>query len=172
MRLPGPKNPENWQNLHRLAKLGLVLGNMLTSSYRSTLARVLGPNTTLYSFAVVPAKLRIKVGRDACEITQSFEVSSTVHIAFIVGQHEPEAFPSCIRSRLLHRIEEPDQFTEGKRPTRGFLRKAEFSVVLVKHPILDQRPRRSRSQANDVRCSSLRESLKSSSESWSSFPAA
>jgi hypothetical protein len=24
MRLPGPKNPENWQNLHRVAKLGLV----------------------------------------------------------------------------------------------------------------------------------------------------
>ena len=23
MRLPGPKNPENWQNLHRVAKLGL-----------------------------------------------------------------------------------------------------------------------------------------------------
>ena len=24
MRLPGPKNPENWQNLHRVAKLGLA----------------------------------------------------------------------------------------------------------------------------------------------------
>jgi hypothetical protein len=23
MRLPGPKAPENWQNLHRVAKLGL-----------------------------------------------------------------------------------------------------------------------------------------------------
>jgi hypothetical protein len=23
MRLPGPKNPKNWQNLHRVAKLGL-----------------------------------------------------------------------------------------------------------------------------------------------------
>src|SRR5260370_42370392 len=27
MRLPGPKNPENWQNLHRVAKLGLAAFN-------------------------------------------------------------------------------------------------------------------------------------------------
>jgi hypothetical protein len=24
MRFPGPKNPKNWQNLHRVAKLGLA----------------------------------------------------------------------------------------------------------------------------------------------------
>jgi hypothetical protein len=24
MHLPGPKNPKNWQNLHRVAKLGLA----------------------------------------------------------------------------------------------------------------------------------------------------
>jgi hypothetical protein len=26
MRLPGPKNSKNWQNLHRVAKLGLAIG--------------------------------------------------------------------------------------------------------------------------------------------------
>src|SRR6266436_9847047 len=36
MRLPGPKNPENWQNLHRVAKLGLGGGKnspLINSKY-------------------------------------------------------------------------------------------------------------------------------------------
>ena len=36
MRLPGPKNPKNWQNLHRVAKLGLVLKQELESRMRRT----------------------------------------------------------------------------------------------------------------------------------------
>jgi hypothetical protein len=41
MRLPGPKNPENWQNLHRVAKLGLAkdggahVDEKLTQQYES-----------------------------------------------------------------------------------------------------------------------------------------
>ena len=98
------------------------------------------------------AKLGVEIRTDAREVSKSFKIRAALEVALIGRQDKTEVIPAWIDVLLLHRIEEPDQFTEGKRPTRGFLRKAEFSVVLVKQPVLDPRSCWPGSQANDVRC--------------------
>jgi hypothetical protein len=58
MRLPGPKNPENWQNLHRVAKLGLVM-NVLKdhrSAIYQTAASIFG---SLLGFVIAALSLVI-----------------------------------------------------------------------------------------------------------------
>src|SRR5580700_9128748 len=56
MRLPGPKNPENWQNLHRVAKLGLGLPEFLTKFFARYLAPFVTSSGLLNWLAIVKAR--------------------------------------------------------------------------------------------------------------------
>ena len=56
------------------------------------------------------------VGADACEIAESLEIGSTIQVALIEREDKPEAPPAYIGIRVLHRVQETDQFAKRIGP--------------------------------------------------------
>ena len=104
MRLPGPKNPKNWQNFHRVAKLGLGIVEQVGGSSGKAQLRLLTKDADGFDNPPVPLGGTLLEAGDRIDET-NFDLIKTATLDRVNREIRQEEGRATLRKAILSEVE-------------------------------------------------------------------